>query len=147
MRASTLQGDTVWQPVMHALLARVYAREGRTEQAIESAHQAVMIARNSDEMGHEAWVHYTEGMVLAAHAPTDAQEALRESLRLARELEMRPLEARCMLEMGLLSCGSIPGRHDHLSTAARMFKDMDMKFWQEKTIQAQSELGGNAANR
>jgi len=58
-----------------------------------------------------------------------------DALALAAELGMRPLVAHCHLGLGKLYWGA--GQRDQgreqLTTATTMYRDMDMRFWLEKT--------------
>jgi hypothetical protein len=68
------------------------------------------------------------------------REYYREALALVGELGMRPLVAHCHLGLGKLSRRT-PRRaqaQEHLATAMRMYRDMDMWFWLE---QVETELG------
>jgi tetratricopeptide (TPR) repeat protein len=58
----------------------------------------------------------------------------RKALALAEPRGMRPLIAHCHLGLGTLSrrIGNREQAHEHLSTAARMYREMDMRFWLEK---------------
>ena len=52
---------------------------------------------------------------------------------------MRPLVAHCHLGLGTLyrRTGKREQAHEHLTTAATMYREMDMRFWLEK---AETEL-------
>jgi Flp pilus assembly protein TadD len=69
-----------------------------------------------------------------------AEGHYREALALARALEMRPLVAHCHLGLGKLyrRTGDRARAEEHISTAATMYREMDMRFWLEK---AEAELG------
>jgi len=58
---------------------------------------------------------------------------------------MRPLAAHCHFGLGKLFCGT--GDHaktrEHLATAARMYREMEMGFWLEK---AEAALGPSHGN-
>lgn len=58
----------------------------------------------------------------------------------AEELGMRPLVAHCQLGLGNLysRTGARAKARQHLTTAATMYREMDMKFW---PAQAETELG------
>ena len=63
------------------------------------------------------------------------------AMTLASELGMRSLLAHCHLGLGKLYRRS--GHHakaqEHLTTAATMYREMDMRFWVQK---ADAELAG-----
>jgi hypothetical protein len=52
-------------------------------------------------------------------------------LALAGELGMRPLVAHCHLHLGRLSLKTGQGEQarQHLTTAATLYREMDMPFW------------------
>jgi hypothetical protein len=56
------------------------------------------------------------------------------ALALAGELGMRPLVAHCHLGLGKLyrRTGKREQAHQHLTTAATMYREMDMRFWLEQ---------------
>ena len=63
-----------------------------------------------------------------------------QALARADELGMRPLAAHCHLGLGKLfqRIGDQAKAAEQLTTAARMYREMDMGFWLEK---AEAELG------
>jgi lipopolysaccharide biosynthesis regulator YciM len=76
----------------------------------------------------------------AALAAACSSCAYRAAMTLATELGMRPLVAHCHLGLGNLyrRTGDIAKAVEHLTTAATMYREMDMGFWLEK---AESRLG------
>jgi hypothetical protein len=97
--------------------------------------------------GGEAWALYFTGHVYSqvSSGATMAHQFYGDALKLACELEARPLQARCHLRMGLLDSGSDVRTtvREELTTAATMFREMGMKLWLEKT---ESSLGGLSAD-
>jgi hypothetical protein len=67
----------------------------------------------------------------------------RQALALAERLGMRPLVAHCHLGLGTLDrrTGDQVKAKDHLTTAATMYREMDMGFWLEKAEGALKEAG------
>ena len=138
-----------WQPFYSAHLAEAYGHFGRTEEAVTTARHAIDLSRQSELPAQEAWSHYTLGRILARQGQADrkdTREELEESLRLARELGMRPLEAQCLLELGLLPALAPEERSEYLATATRMFDEIGMEFWRETSEQARAHLA-RAAER
>jgi tetratricopeptide (TPR) repeat protein len=130
--------STVWAALTLAHLAEAYVADGRPDDAVASAEQAIRLAVQYGKQGHEAWARYALGEVLARVEPLDLQPASRaldESLGLARKLGMQPLEAQCLLQLSALPTLALKARREHLATATRMFTDMGMKFWLEKAEQ------------
>jgi hypothetical protein len=66
-----------------------------------------------------------------------------EALVLAAELGMRPLVAHCHLGLAKLQrrIGSGEQAREHLATATRMYREMDMRFWLEQARAESRELG------
>jgi hypothetical protein len=56
----------------------------------------------------------------------------------ADRLGVRPLTARCHLGLGALSgrTGRANEARDHLSTAARLFREMQMRLWSDRVDSA-----------
>ena len=65
-------------------------------------------------------------------------------MALAGELGMRPLVAHCHLGLGkpYRRTDDRPRAQEHLTTAATMYREMDMGFWLEK---AEAELKASGA--
>jgi regulator of sirC expression with transglutaminase-like and TPR domain len=65
----------------------------------------------------------------------EAEAAYRQSLTLATELDMRPLQAHCHRDLGTLYCqtGQAEQARAELTTAIEMYRDMEMTFWLPKT--------------
>jgi Tetratricopeptide repeat len=59
----------------------------------------------------------------------------RQALALASELGMRPLLAHCHLGLGTLyrRTGKREQAHEHLTTAMTLYREMEMRFWVERT--------------
>jgi hypothetical protein len=57
-----------------------------------------------------------------------------QALALARELEMRPLQAHCHLGLGKLYRRTDQREQvqEHLTTATTMYREMGMTYWLEK---------------
>ena len=123
-------------------LGEAYLLADQVEDARACAGPALMLARERGERGHEAWAlrllgeiasHPNRPDVAAAEAHYGAATAL------ANELGMRPLVAHCHLGVGKLCrrTGDRAKAEEHLTTAATMYREMDMGFWLER---AESEL-------
>jgi hypothetical protein len=74
-----------------------------------------------------------------ASSADEGEGYYREALALATDLGMRPLVAHCHLGLGKLyrRTGDGAQAQEHLTTAATMYREMDMGFWLEK---AEAEL-------
>jgi tetratricopeptide (TPR) repeat protein len=130
------------QSLRLAWLAETHLLAGRADDAIGAGSRALELSRKHGERGNEAWVLRLLGEI-AAHADPPEEESgvghYREALGLATELGMRPLVAHCHLGLGKLFCstGDQPKAQEHLTTAATMYRDMDMGFY---LAQAQATL-------
>ena len=131
-------------PLIYAHLGEAYGLAGRIEEAIAALQRALDFARERGMRGFEAWTLYLTGNV---HSQSGVDAALdhrhyHEAMSLARELEMRPLQAHCHLALGELAQKS--ARHaearEQLSEATAMFREMGMQFWLEKAEAALTGL-------
>jgi tetratricopeptide (TPR) repeat protein len=121
-------------PARLRCLAHAHLVAGHANEALGEAGQALEIARARGERGQEAWILHLLGEIAARHDPPDAPAAdasYRAALALADERGMRPLAARCHLGLGVLRrrTGDHARAEEYLTTAAAMFREMDMRFW------------------
>jgi tetratricopeptide (TPR) repeat protein len=128
-------------PLIYAHLGEAYALAGRMEQATAALQRALELARQHGKRGFEAWALYLVGKVYTLREPVDeerARHSYSQALALAEELEMRPLQGQCHLALGLLSTqpSNAAPFGNELSTAATMFREMDMHFWLDKAERA-----------
>jgi class 3 adenylate cyclase/tetratricopeptide (TPR) repeat protein len=134
---------TIHHPLLLAYLGEAHLLAGRPDVAVAVAHRALDLARRQKEQGNEAWVLRLLGDI-AAHAdppdPETAEGHYTQVLARANDLGMRPLVAHCHFGLSKLyaSGGHEVTSQAHLTTAVRMYREMDMGFWLEK---AEAELG------
>jgi len=126
------------QALLAAHLAEEHLRNGRVDDALTLATQAVELARQRQERGHEAWALRALGEVALAQAPLDAaraEGAFRQASALAGELGMRPLAAQCHVGLGTLHrrTGDGSRAREHLGRALGLFQDMAMGRWAART--------------
>jgi tetratricopeptide (TPR) repeat protein len=124
-------------------LGESYLLAGRMDDAARVARHALELSRNRKERGHEVRAFRLLGDVAAQRDPPDAETAevyYRQARTLAEELSMRPLVAHCHLGLGTLyrRTGDHAKAQEHLTTAATMYREMDMTSWLEK---AEAALG------
>ena len=106
---------------------------GRIEEARDLSAEALELARNFRERGHEAWALRLQAAILAAPDvpdPSASEASYREAIVLANALGMRPLEARSLLELGRVY--QRVGRPDASATMAeaqRRLADLNMQHW------------------
>jgi class 3 adenylate cyclase/tetratricopeptide (TPR) repeat protein len=121
-----------------AWLSEALLLGGHLAEAASLAQQALQLARNHKERGQEAKVMRLLGDLAARADPPEgarAETCYQAALTLASELGMRPLVAECHLGLGLLRRRSGAGQNgdDHLRTATSLFREMGMRFWQERS--------------
>jgi sugar phosphate isomerase/epimerase len=120
--------------------------DGRLADATRIAQDGLAAARQRGDRGVEGHILRLLGDI-AAHPDrleVDTAEAhYRQALTLAEELGLRPLLAHCHLGLGKLyrRATTRPEAREHLTTAATMLGEMDMRFRRE---QADAELKGVA---
>jgi tetratricopeptide (TPR) repeat protein len=124
--------------------AEAHLLADRVDEARGLAQDALRMAEAHEEVGGRAWVLRLLGDIAARGGPPGVEEAgahIRQALTLAGSLGMRPLVAHCYLGLGTLyrRTGDAAKAKEHLTTAATMYRDMDMRFWLEK---ADAELRG-----
>jgi tetratricopeptide (TPR) repeat protein len=117
-----------------ARLSEVCRLAGHGEEAGQHARQALDLARQQKERGHEADALHQLGVVQAHADPPDAEQAevhYQQALALADELGMRPLVAHCHHGLGALyaTIGQQEQARTELSTAIEMYQAMEMTFW------------------
>jgi DNA-binding NtrC family response regulator/tetratricopeptide (TPR) repeat protein len=114
-----------------AWLAEAHLLAGRVEESARVADEALTLARDRHERGHEAWLVRLQAEIALAHGPSGLQTgeaAYRQALDLAEQLEMRPLVAQCHLGLGRVhrQAGRVAAARAELDTALAMFRAMDM---------------------
>ncbi|PYM68855.1 MAG: hypothetical protein DME10_25920, partial [Candidatus Rokuibacteriota bacterium] len=122
-----------------------YLLEGRLDDALERAQQAVSLAQRHQERGHEAWSLRLLGEIASHRDPPALETAegyYREALALAGQLGMRPLAAHCHFHLGELfrKTDQPEQARQHLTTATTMYREMDMRFWLDQTEAEMREL-------
>jgi class 3 adenylate cyclase len=115
-----------------AVVAEAYLRTGRSDGAL--GELALTNARAHKNTAHEAWLLRLLGETAARRDPLElesAEASLGQALALAEQLGLRPLEARCHLDLGTLyrRAGRPDEARAELSTSATMFREMEMMSW------------------
>jgi tetratricopeptide (TPR) repeat protein len=127
-------------------LGEAYLMVGRVQDAAACATKAVESARERGERGFEAWALRLQAEIALAAQPPEvvaAEGRYCEAKALAGALEMRPLLAHCHLGLGKLyrRTGQREQAREHLTTAATMYREMDMRFWLEQADAEMKRLG------
>jgi tetratricopeptide (TPR) repeat protein len=126
----TMGGQSLWV----VYVSEAYLLAGRMQEAVHLAGRALDLFRAHKERGHEGWALRLLGEIAAHHTPPDVDGAVahyRQALALAKELGMRPLQAHCHLDLGVLyQCvGKREPARAALSTAIELLRAMEMTFW------------------
>ena len=136
-----------WQN--HALrvtwLSEICRLAGHGEEAEQHAREALRLARQQKERGNEALARHQLGVVQAYASPPDIVQATahyQQALTLAEEMGMRPLQAHCHRDLGMLyaKIGQRELARTALSTAMEMYRAMEMTFWLPETEAALAQM-------
>jgi DNA-binding NtrC family response regulator/tetratricopeptide (TPR) repeat protein len=130
--------DLTGYAVNRVYLSEAYALANREEDALRTVNQALEFARDRKRRHQEAWALRALGEIAAHRDPPEgetAEASYRQAMVLADELGMPPVVADCHLGLGKLygRAGKRQEASEHLTTAATMYRAMDMTFWLEKT--------------
>lgn len=129
------------QSLTLANLAEGHLLAGGLGQAQQYAAQALETARTHGHRGWEAWTLRLHGEIARhGNAPRAAGGFYRDAMSLARKLGMRPLLAHCHRGLASLDARA-RARKAHLSTATKMYREMDMRLWLEGPGTRMRELG------
>jgi class 3 adenylate cyclase/tetratricopeptide (TPR) repeat protein len=115
-------------------LAEANLLQGRKADASWLAERSLQLALEHKESAYQAFALRILGELVARREPLEAEKAeeyLRQALAMAEEREMRPLMARCYVNLGQLNLrrGKMDEGRRHLTSATTMFREMDMPFW------------------
>jgi len=118
-------------------LSEAYLAAGRVQDAADLAARALELAVEHKGRGHQGWALRLLGEIACRYDPPNfdqAESRYRQAMALAEELGMRPLVAQCHLGLGRFyrRTGKRQQAQEHLTTAATMFREMDMRFWLEQ---------------
>jgi tetratricopeptide (TPR) repeat protein len=135
------------QSLRVAWLAHAYLTAGRPADACRLAPEALGLARQYHERGHEAWIHGIIGDIAARADPNEvaaAENAYREAIAIADELGMRPRAALGHLALGQLyrRAGRKGEAGEHLAAATAALRTMGMPRWLDEAQAELSALGG-----
>jgi tetratricopeptide (TPR) repeat protein len=122
-------------------LGEAYMLAGRLDEAREVTQRAVALVRDLGLRGDQAWALQQLAEIAWRCEPPvvgEAESHYRQALTLAEPRGMRPLVAHCHLGLGkLYRRAGQQEAQEHLTIAATMYREMDMRFWLEK---AETEL-------
>jgi class 3 adenylate cyclase/tetratricopeptide (TPR) repeat protein len=115
-------------------LVEAQLRAGRLEETQALADQALALACERHERGHEAYALHLIGEIAVQREPPEstlAEAHYQQAVALASELGMRPLQAHCHHGLGTLyaTIGQRKHARTELDTAIKLYRAMDMTFW------------------
>jgi tetratricopeptide (TPR) repeat protein len=133
-------GNVGYLGMVYHMLGRACLLVGHIDEARRLRDRAVELSPSHP--GHTAHALHLLGDIATHPDHFDAERGevhYRDALTLAEPRGMRPLVAHCHLGLGKLyrRSGKREQAQEHLTTAATMYREMDMRFWLE---QAESEL-------
>jgi tetratricopeptide (TPR) repeat protein len=126
-------------------LGEAYLRGDRPADAERCGRRALLLSREQGECGHE--VHalrlLAECGVGDASLFDESETNFLQAIRLAEELDLRPLAAQCHFGLGkrYRSAGQHGSAEQQFNTAAALFRQLGMQSWLE---QAESQLASPA---
>jgi class 3 adenylate cyclase/tetratricopeptide (TPR) repeat protein len=128
-----------------ARLSEAYLAAGQPERAYPIAAQALDLAQEHGERGHEAHVfRLLAAIELEREAPAleRAEESYGKALTVAEQLGMRPLQGHCHHGLGRLHRrrGDAELATAAFAAALDLFRAMDMTFWLHESEHAWERL-------
>jgi tetratricopeptide (TPR) repeat protein len=139
--------ESVYQAQCSLSLGEAHMLAGCLEEAQAIAERALALAREHQERGNQAYALRLLGDIAARREPPESDPAeahYRQSLALAEELSMRPLQAHCHLGLGTLYATIDRTEHARaeLSTPIEMYRAMEMTFWLPEAEAALARVEG-----
>jgi tetratricopeptide (TPR) repeat protein len=127
-------GVARYQVLSSLSLGAAHLLADRLEEAHTLVEHTLVLAREHQDRGHQAYALLLLGEITAQHDPPQVELAAahyQQALALADELGMRPLQAHCHRGLGMLyaATGQREPARTALSTAIALYRDMDMTFW------------------
>jgi tetratricopeptide (TPR) repeat protein len=123
---------------LHSLwLGEACARGRQYEDALKAARLALALTRQFNHRAYEGWALRLLGEIALDSDPLQsavAEDHLRQALALGEKLGMRPLVARCHADLARLCrrSGRRAEADGHLQFATMNYREMGMKYWQER---------------
>jgi tetratricopeptide (TPR) repeat protein len=145
MHQTTATNLVTLQSLCNFLLGEAQMLAGHIEGARVHAERALVLAREHQERGHQAYALQLLGDIAARRELPDAEQAeihYQHALALAESLGMYPLTAHCHRSLGELYVGlGRPDKaHAELRDAIEVYHAMDMTFWLPQTEAALAQV-------
>jgi tetratricopeptide (TPR) repeat protein len=121
-----------------ASLSKGHLAAGEINEADRLAAAALEMARSYEEMGNAAYALLQRGEAAFVRSPGDPESAMthyRDALTIAEELQMKPLAARCRLELAVAG-----GERPAIVTAMDALAALGMSLWREQGERALAAL-------
>jgi class 3 adenylate cyclase/tetratricopeptide (TPR) repeat protein len=136
-------GHTAWMRRKGGLALRMagvseaYMLAGRVEAAEALARRGLEVSHETSDKGSRAWLLRILGDLAARSGPSKTEQAeasYAESLGLAEELGMRPLQAHCHLGLGHVHAQAkeLAKARFELLAAVELYRAVSMPFWLSK---------------
>jgi tetratricopeptide (TPR) repeat protein len=128
-------------------LSQGYLLAGRLEEARTHAARALVLARERQDRGIQAYALWLLGEIAARGDLPEGEPAetcYQQGLALVDELGMRPLQAHCHLGLGMLyaKTGQREQARTALATAIDLYRAMEMTFWLPQAEAALAQVEG-----
>jgi DNA-binding winged helix-turn-helix (wHTH) protein/tetratricopeptide (TPR) repeat protein len=148
MEQTTAMGVGLLQGLCGLSLGAAQLVAGCIDEARTQTEHVLVLARERQERGVEAWALRLLGAIAShsAHPQVEAaRTVLQQALTLAETLGMRPLQAHCHCDLGLLyaTTGQRQQARLALGTAMALYRSMDMAFWLPETEAALAQVEGS----
>jgi tetratricopeptide (TPR) repeat protein len=140
-------GGNTGVPTPSLICGEAYLHAGCVEEAHRLAQRGLAHTRHHKMRGSEARALWLLGEIAMRHDPPEVAQAeahYQQSLALAEELGMRPLQAHCHLGLGTLytKTGQREQARADLSTALDLYRAMEMLFWIPQAEVALAQVEG-----
>jgi class 3 adenylate cyclase/tetratricopeptide (TPR) repeat protein len=117
-------------------LAEALLIAGRTKRAADKAGEALALAQQNGEKGHEAWALWLLGRIhqqLSDPPGAESERCLRAAFKIASSHHMAPLIAHCLFELGKLSArrNSWSQAQSQIDDALGQYRQLEMSHWLE----------------
>ena len=99
------QGNKLWVPIYHVLLAEFEAEEGSLEAALIRTDHALAMVQQTGEHRFDALLHRVRGEILLKRQPTHpapAEEAFLTAIAIAQQQKTRTFELQAALALARL---------------------------------------------